>query len=185
MRKFLFVTITILTTFTILLSGSLKAQVDSMSLENFKTQGDKRYWEIKVKCVGDTQTKKMQRVVNGKKTWCSFDDQDFCNENKFTLSQELCGSNEAIADSSQQVVQEGSIVAITEPIPATSEDIDGSQDLAEKVWTEAEAEQNDKEALKTKLMREQVQIEEQRILLEQKRLELVRRELALKQQQAN
>jgi len=189
MRRILSIKFVISSVFIFMMSTPANAKVGSMSLEKFKRQGDKRYWEVKVKCIGDSQTKTMQRIVSGKKTWCSIDEPGLCNTNKFALSQLICRSNKTVAKdnapSSEQLSQDSSAVEITEPIQANTQDVDGSKDLVQQVWTETESEQNDKEALKTNLMREQVQIEEQRILVEQKRLELVQRELALKKQQAN
>ena len=189
MRRILSVTFVITNVLIFMLSTSVKAQVDSLSLENFKTQGDKKYWEVNFKCVGDSQTKTIQRIVGGNKKWCSIDDQTLCDASKFTLSEQICGSNDSVSENtappSEQSSQESSVIEIKESIQANGEDTDGSQDLAKQVWTEAESAKVDREALKTNLMREQVQIEEQRILIEQRRLELVQRELVLKEQQSN
>ena len=189
MRRILSATFAIASALIFMLSTPVKAQVDSLSLENFKTEGDKRYWEVNFKCVGDSQTRTIQRIVNGNKKWCSVDDQTLCDSSKFVITQQICGANDSVAEntapSSEQSSQESSVFEISEPIQANSEDVDGSQDLAQQVWTEAESAKINTEALKTSLMREQVQIEEQRILIEQRRLELVQRELALKEQQSN
>ena len=86
----------ILLTLILATNRSAFAEVESMSLENFKNIEGERYWEVSVLCNGDSQEKLMKRIVGGNKQWCSTADSSLCDENKFTLSRLMCGSDEIV-----------------------------------------------------------------------------------------
>lgn len=158
--------------------GLANAEVSSMSLESFNGSGDVKYWEVSVQCAGDPQERLMRRVVGKGNPWCSSDNTDLCNESKFALSGAICGANTAVAvlkeetqvlDSADDVVQSAQGDESELAAQASQIALDMALDPT-------------KEARRTALLREQVQIEEQRILIEQKRLELMQTELKLKRQ---
>ena len=162
----------------LLISWASNAEVSSMSLESFNGSGDVKYWEVSVQCVGDAREQLMRRVVGKGNPWCSSENTDLCNESKFALSEAICGANTAVAilkeesqvlDSASDVVQSGQGDESELAAQASQIALDMTLDPA-------------KEARRTALLREQVQIEEQRILIEQKRLELMQTELKLKRQ---
>jgi len=165
----------------LLYNTSTIAEVESMSLEKFKNIDGERYWEVSVLCQEDSAEKLMKRVVGEGNLWCSANDDSLCEENKFTLSQLLCGSQETNSDASSDTSAE--IEQTTADEVATDSTNNETAALPSEI--ESSSASVDTETLKTRLLKEQVQIEEQRILLEQKRLELVQRELELKKQLAN
>lgn len=73
-----------------------------MSLEQFKKQNGEHFWEVAVKCAQSSTEKVMKRVVGRGNLWCSVDNEEVCDENKFTLSRALCSSSN-VADT--QIVQ--------------------------------------------------------------------------------
>ena len=74
-----------------------------MSLERFKDIDGHRYWEVAIKCTANTNEKVIKRTVGRGNPWCSVDNSEACDTNKFTLSRALCGSAE---QSEQQLAQQ-------------------------------------------------------------------------------
>ena len=128
----------------------------------------------------------MKRIVGGNKQWCSTADSSLCDENKFTLSRLMCGSDEIVeATTEAQGTGEQAEPSGSEPQEESAQVATATESEAEPELAEAPAPGIDVEALRTNLLKEQVQIEEQRILLEEKRIELAQRELELKRQLSN
>jgi hypothetical protein len=171
------------------------APVDSMSLEVFK-DGPQRFWEVSVVCEGQIHPRLMLRPVD-KDQWCSSEIGSLCDENKFSLSRQLCSDN-----FNQQLVnhKEGRPVLTVkaDPIdinPDIGDNVDTKQlePLATTPTTNSPVNAGTPPSTSTiapiqvvskeNLLKEQMQIEEQRILIEQKRLELRRKQLELQKRQ--
>ncbi len=174
---------------------TLAAPVDSMSLEIFK-DGPQRFWEVSVKCEGQTQPRVMLRPVDNDQ-WCSSEIGSLCDKNKFSLSRQLCSDN-----FSQQVAnfKDGKPVSIVsaenvniapivdaevEPEPLQNEVTNDVTKAPINIETQVSTPSRVPNQLVSKenLLKEQMQIEEQRILIEQKRLELRRKQLELQKRQ--
>lgn len=170
---------------------TLAAPVDSMSLEIFK-DGPQRFWEVSVKCEGQTQPRVMLRPVDNDQ-WCSSEIGSLCDKNKFSLSRQLCSDN-----FSQQVAnfKDGKPVSIVsaedvniapivdaevEPEPLQNDVTKAPINIETQVSTPSRV--PNQLVSKENLLKEQMQIEEQRILIEQKRLELRRKQLELQKRQ--
>lgn len=164
-------------------SNAEAAAVESMSLETFK-DGPQRFWEVAVSCEGASQVRLMRRPVDGDQ-WCSGSLPTLCDQNKFSLSRQLCNYEQVAKPqdkartpdlgnetdlSTLQARQsapgskgnKGTIPPITQPTATPTLELAPSQAVNRE-----------------ELRKEQMQIEEQRILIDQKRLEIRRRELQL------
>lgn len=151
---------------------SVNAEVESMSLENFRNVDGSRYWEVVVNCTGDESGKVIKRSVSDDSLWCSSDDSSLCNKTKFALSESLCDTSYPTPVS--DVVAEQAVSPAT--VATAPQENSLSESADDNIVAPSAIER------KTALLREQVLIEEQRILIEQKRLELIKQELALKKQ---
>lgn len=161
------------------------APVKTISLEVFKDT-EIPFWEVSVSCENVATPRTMNKALDGVK-WCSSEITSMCDENKFSLSRQLCSDN-----FSQQLVDFKNGKPLSLPIDTAS--------AKSEPTTTAKAPENAKPKVEPKkpnelssgveavasrdnLLKEQMQIEEQRILIQQKRLELRRRELALQKRQ--
>jgi len=167
--------------------------VDSISLEVFK-DGPQRFWEVSVKCEGLTQARVMLRRVDSNQ-WCSSEIGSLCNENKFSLSRQLCSddfseqvanfkearptpiANVAPIDAKPVIEAKVRSERMEKPVTSAPTNIDAPVSTSTAVPNQLVSKEN--------LLKEQMQIEEQRILIEQKRLELRRKQLELHKRQLN
>lgn len=167
------------------------APVKSMSLEVFKDT-ETPFWEVSVSCENVATPRTMNKALDGVK-WCSSEITAMCDENKFSLSRQLCGDNydQQLADfkSGKPLSLEAPIETTAnveaEPTPTlkTPTVVENTKPKVESQTREELSSAGEAVASRDNLLKEQMQIEEQRILIQQKRLELRRRELALQKRQ--
>lgn len=164
------------------------APVKTISLEVFKDV-ETPFWEVSVSCDNLASPRTMNKALDGVK-WCSSEIKSMCDENKFSLSRQLCSDS-----FSQQLANIQNGKSLSQPVVTTSAEPEAvATDKAPAIVKNAEPTTGLKKrnkaasddgivASRNNLLKEQVQIEEQRILIQQKRLELRRRELTLQKRQ--
>jgi len=166
--------------------------VKTISLEVFK-DAKVPFWEVSVSCENVTSPRTMSKAIDGSQ-WCSTDIASMCNDNKFSLSRQLCNDNfsQQIVDFkngkplSQPDAETATIATKANNENAPAELVSTTQKTGAKEQAKIANNANSDDDVVTgrnNLLKEQMQIEEQRILIQQKRLELRRRELALQKRQ--
>ncbi len=164
------------------------APVKTISLEVFK-DAETPFWEVSVSCENIATPRTMNKALDGVK-WCSSEITALCDENKFSLSRQLCSDNydQLLVDfQNGKPLSLPVVTANVEAEPTTTAkapaDVQSSKPKAESQKSNDLSNDGEAIASRDNLLKEQMQIEEQRILIQQKRLELRRRELALQKRQ--
>lgn len=163
------------------------APVKTISLEVFK-DAETPFWEVAVSCENVATPRTMVKALDGVK-WCSSEILSMCDENKFSLSRQLCNDNfeqQLVDFKNGKPLSQPAVVANIEPEPTIAKvpvEANSEKPKAESQTPKSLSSAGEAVASRDNLLKEQMQIEEQRILIQQKRLELRRRELALQKRQ--
>lgn len=164
------------------------APVKSISLEVFQ-DSETPFWEVSVSCENLSTPRTMSKAIDGA-LWCSSEIAALCDENKFSLSRQLCSDNfdqQLVDFKNGKPLSLSAATASVESEPKipleTPESANSAQPKVELEKLNEPSIDAKSVASRDNLLKEQIQIEEQRILIQQKRLELRRRELALQKRQ--
>jgi len=168
------------------------AAIKSTSLEIFR-DSQTPFWEVSISCEGASEPRIMMKLINGTQ-WCSTDITTLCNENKFSLSQQLCDNEffqrvsdfkngEPLKSSVNNTQSQGDKKAVEQIHQTPKVGIKENKSTVSNQNSPVSALSAQDEIDRDSLLKEKMQIEEQRILIQQKRLELRRLELSLKKQQ--
>ena len=158
-----------------LVNSHAASQVTNISSENLVQIGKEAYWSADVSC-DDGNVRAMQRKTDGTE-WCGKDISIFCDIDKDTAANEICGGEYsaalALAESTKKAQSEAKAKATAKANLARAK----QKKLAEKTLKQAqEAKKRQAAAIPIKQV---ISIDEQLVLIEQERLNLRRQELEL------
>jgi len=170
---------------------ALAAPIKSTSLEVFRDT-EPPMWEVSVHCEGESKPRVMTKALDSEQ-WCSNDITGLCDENKFSLSQQLCDNsvNQSVSDFSKGNTAADNDLKVESDTLRKHNDLIGTAEYKEAAKSvninngniQTSAAPANTAIYRNNLLKEQIQIEEQRILIQQKRLELRNLELSLRKRQ--
>jgi len=171
------------------------AAIKSTSLEVFK-DAQPPFWEVSISCEGVAKPRIMTRLLDSK-FWCSTEIDKLCDENKFSLSQQLCDNNfdKRVSDFlNGKPLEERTEKNLNKDGKTPTQETGKVKNLDSKESVKTIKNNGNPKKItaiknnvvdRDSLIKEQIQIEEQRILIQQKRIELRRLELSLQKRKLN